>query len=84
MKKEEMRERYKGEWVLISFGSLADLTEDLYVIQGEVVAHARTWREIKHAERKAPPANYTVEYMGEFDGDSPPVDDIDKDFEIIL
>ena len=80
MKMEEIRERYKGEWVLIKFGSLADLTEDLYVIEGEVVAHARTWKDIKRAEAQASrPGNYTVEYMGE----NPP-DDLDEDIVIVL
>lgn len=84
MKKEEMRERYKGEWVLISFGSMADLTEELYVIEGEVVAHARTWREIQRAESQAPLANYAVEYMSETPGEDPPDDDLDEDIEIVL
>lgn len=84
MTKEEMRERYKGEWLLISFRSMADLTEDLFVIEGEVVAHARTWGEIQRAERKAPPANYAVEYMGEADGEEPPDDELDEDIVIVL
>lgn len=81
MKIEEIRERYKGEWVLIKFGSMADLTEDLYVIEGEVVAHARSWKEIKRAEAQVGSGNYTVEFMGE----TPPEDeDFDKDTVIIL
>lgn len=80
MKREEIRERYQGEWVLIKFGSMADLDEDLLVIEGEVVAHARSWQEIQRADEQASrPGNYTVEFMG----DHPP-NELDEDIVIVL
>jgi hypothetical protein len=65
MNMAEIRERYQGEWVLIRFGSLADLDENLAVIEGEVVAHAPTREEVERAEEQAGPGNYAVEFMGE-------------------
>ena len=65
----EIRERYEGEWVLIKFGSMADLTEELEVIEGEVVAHAPSCDEIYRIERHLGPGNYTLEFLGDFPED---------------
>jgi hypothetical protein len=66
MKMAEIREQYRGEWVLIKFGSMADLDENLEVIDGEVVAHALNREDIDRAEEHAGPGNYAVEFLGEF------------------
>jgi hypothetical protein len=66
MKMAEIREQYKGEWVLIKFGSMADLTEELEVIEGEVVAHALSRDEIYRVERQVGPGNYALEFLGDF------------------
>jgi hypothetical protein len=34
MRMAEVRKQYQGEWVLIKFESMADLTDDLSVIDG--------------------------------------------------
>jgi hypothetical protein len=52
MRMAEIREQYKGEWVLIKFGSMADLNEDLEVITGEVVAHAPSRDEVYRVEKQ--------------------------------
>jgi hypothetical protein len=80
MKMAEIRERYQGEWVLIKFGSMADLDENLEVIDGEVVAHAHTWKEIDRCRGQFGPGNYTVEFLGE----TPVFEDIDEDTGFIL
>jgi hypothetical protein len=80
MKMLEIREQYKGEWVLIRFGSMADLDENLEVINGEVVAHARSWKEIDRYREQAGPGNYTVEFLGK----DPKFEDLDADTEVIL
>jgi hypothetical protein len=69
MKMAEIREQYKGEWVLIRFGSVADLDENLEVINGEVVAHSLNREDIDRAEEQAGPGNYAVEFLGEFPED---------------
>jgi hypothetical protein len=69
MKMAEIREQYKGEWVLIKFGSMADLTEELEVIEGEVVAHALSRDEIYRVERQVGPGNYALEFLGDFPED---------------
>jgi hypothetical protein len=69
MKIAEIREQYAGEWVLIKFGSMADLDENLAVIDGEVVAHALKREDIDRAEEQAGPGNYAVEFLGEFPED---------------
>jgi hypothetical protein len=69
MKIAEIREQYAGEWVLIKFGSMADLDENLAVIDGEVVAHALNREDIDRAEEQAGPGNYAVEFLGEFPED---------------
>jgi hypothetical protein len=80
MKMAEIRERYEGEWVLIKFGSMADLTDDLNVIAGTVVAHARTWKEINLRREQAGPGSYNVEYLGE----TPEFEGLDEDTEFAL
>ena len=65
MKMKEIHQRYQGEWVLIKFGSMADLDEHLEVIDGEVLAHAPTKEQINRAEAQAGPGNYAVEFLGE-------------------
>jgi hypothetical protein len=80
MKMAEIREQYEGEWVLIKFGSIADLTDDLNVIDGTVVAHARTWKEINLQREQVGPGNYTVEFLGE----TPKFEGIDEDTEFAL
>ena len=69
MKMAEIREQYEGEWVLIKFGSMADLTEELEVIEGEVVAHAPSRDEIYRIERHLGPGNYTLEFLDDFPED---------------
>lgn len=80
MKMAEIRERYQGEWVLIKFGSMADLDENLEVINGEVVAHARTWKEIDRSRKQVGPGSYTMEFLGE----TPEFEDIDEDTGFVL
>jgi hypothetical protein len=80
MKMAEIREQYKGEWVLIKFGSVVDLDENLEVINGEVVAHAHTWKEINRCRKQVGPGNYTVEFLGE----TPEFEDIDEDTGFVL
>jgi hypothetical protein len=69
MKMAEIREQYKGEWVLIKFGSMADLTEDLEVINGEVVAYAPSRDEVYRVEKQLGPGNYALEFLGDFPED---------------
>jgi hypothetical protein len=69
MKMAEIRERYTAEWVLIKFGSMTDLTEELEVIEGEVVAHAHTRDEIYRVEKQLGPENYALEFLGDFPED---------------
>jgi hypothetical protein len=80
MKMAEIRERYAGEWVLIKFSSMVDLDDNLGVIDGEVVAHARTWKEINRCREQLGPGNYTVEFLGE----TPEFEGIDEDSEFVL
>jgi hypothetical protein len=65
----EIREQYKGEWVLIKFESMADLTEELEVIEGEIIAHAPSHDEIYHVEKQLGPGNYALEFLGDFPED---------------
>jgi hypothetical protein len=65
----EIREQYKGEWVLIRFGSMADLDENLEVIDGEVVAHAPTREELERCKKQLGPGNYAWEYFGDIPDD---------------
>jgi hypothetical protein len=69
MEMAQIREQYEGEWVLIKFGSMADLDENLAVIEGEVVAHSPNREDIDRAEALAGPGNYAVEFLGEFPDD---------------
>jgi hypothetical protein len=69
MKMSEIREQYKGEWVLIKFGSMADLDENLEVINGEVVAHAHTREEIESCREQLGPGNYAWEFYGDIPED---------------
>jgi hypothetical protein len=80
MKMAEIREQYEGEWVLIKFGSMADLTDDLSVVDGTVVAHAHTWKEINLHREQVGPGNYTVEFLGE----TPKFEGIDENTEFAL
>ena len=62
MRIEEIRERYKGEWVLIEY---TELDEELNVIEGEVIAHSPDREEIDRAMQRLPWKSVAIEYFGE-------------------
>ncbi|GIX46096.1 MAG: hypothetical protein KatS3mg131_0307 [Candidatus Tectimicrobiota bacterium] len=62
MKMEEIRKRYKGEWVLIAF---TELDAELQVVEGEVIAHAKDRDAIYKAQAKMQDKQLAIEYLGE-------------------
>ncbi len=69
MKMEAIRKRYTGEWVLIAF---TELDEELQVVTGEVMAHAKDRDAIYTAQAKMKNKQLAIEYLGEI----PEEDDI--------
>ena len=62
MKVEEIRRRYRGEWVLIEYNKLDD---DLNVVEGEVIAHLPNREEIYQAQMRLRGKSLAIEYLGE-------------------
>ena len=62
MKMEEIRKRYRGEWVLIGYTKLDD---ELIVIDGEVIAHSPNREEIYRQLLKTRGKDIAIEYLGE-------------------
>ena len=62
MSLQEMRERYRGQWVLVGYEELDD---DLNVLRGEVLGHSPDrdgiYRQLMTMQGK----RVSVEYMGE-------------------
>lgn len=62
VKMKEIQKRYKGEWVLIAYTKLDD---ELQVVEGEVIAHAKDREEIYTAQRQMQNKQLAIEYLGE-------------------
>lgn len=62
MKMEEIRKRYRGEWVLIEYTKLDD---ELNVIEGVVVAHSKDREEVYKAQMEMKGKKLAIEYLGE-------------------
>ena len=62
MEMTEIRERYKGEWVLIEY---AELDEELNVVEGEVIAHSPNRDEIYRRLLETKGRDIAIEYLGE-------------------
>jgi alpha-mannosidase len=63
---QEMRERYRGQWVLVGYEELDD---DLNVLRGEVLAHSPDKDEIYRQLMTMRGKKIAVEYLGEFPED---------------
>lgn len=61
MKMEEIRRRYRDEWVLIEYTKLDD---ELNVIEGEVIAHSPNREEIYRELLKTKGKDVAIEYLG--------------------
>ena len=61
MKMEEIKKKYDGEWVLIEYTKLSD---DLSVIEGEVIAHSFD-KDFNYKEQlRYKNKNLAIEYFG--------------------
>jgi hypothetical protein len=58
---QDIRERYDGEWLLISY---AELDEDLNVVRGEVVAHSPDRDQIYGDLLAVKDKPVAIEYVG--------------------
>jgi len=61
MKIGEIKRKYKGEWVLIEY---TKLSEDLSVVEGEVIAHSVDKDFIYKEQLRFKNKNLSVEYLG--------------------
>jgi len=61
MKMEEIKTKYKGEWVLIEYTKLSD---ELSVIEGDVIAHSKDKDFIYKEQLRYKNKNLSVEYLG--------------------
>ena len=66
MSMQEIKDQFKGEWVLISYG---ELDEDLNVLRGEVLAHSVHRDEIYQRLLSLKEKRTAVEYLGEIPED---------------
>jgi hypothetical protein len=62
MTREEICQRYAGQWVLIEY---RQLDEQLNVIEGEVIAHSPEKEEIYRLLLGTTGKNIAIEYAGE-------------------
>lgn len=58
---EEMQRRYDGEWLLIA---PKEVSEELQVIRGEVLAHSPVQEEIYQALESLEEQPLAIEYVG--------------------
>jgi hypothetical protein len=61
MRKEEIFEKFKDEWVLIE---CKQVDENFDLIEGEILYHSQDKNEIYRRLLKLKPKNYTIEYTG--------------------
>ena len=64
MRLEEIKQQYPNEWVLIEF---TELDDDLKVVDGKVIAHSPSRREIEKELMPLRNLRIAVEYTGEGD-----------------
>ena len=62
MNLQEMRERYRGQWLLVGYEALDD---DLNVLRGRVLTHSPSKDEIYRQLLTMRGKKISVEYMGE-------------------
>lgn len=63
---EEIKQKYRGEWVLIAY---TELDNDMCVVKGEVLAHSPDRDEIYRKLLSIRGRKVAVEYMGEIPND---------------
>jgi hypothetical protein len=61
MRLAEIRRKYANQWVLIEYEKL---DKDLKVVEGRVIAHARTKKAIYKGLRNTTGKNVSIEYCG--------------------
>ena len=61
MKMGEIKRKHKGEWVLIEY---TKLSENLSVVEGEVIAHSADKDFIYKEQLRFKNKNLSVEYLG--------------------
>ncbi|MBC8185218.1 hypothetical protein H8E88_29340 [candidate division KSB1 bacterium] len=61
MKMDEIKKKYDGKWVLIEYTKLSD---DLSVIEGEVIAHSVDKGFIYKEQLSFKNKNLSIEYLG--------------------
>ncbi|MBI4526368.1 MAG: hypothetical protein HY695_21420 [Deltaproteobacteria bacterium] len=66
MRFDEIRKKYRNEWVLIEFSKLS---KDLRIKEGKVIAHASSKEEIYKALLQTRGKNVSIEYCGEMPED---------------
>ena len=66
MSLQEMKDRYRGQWVLVAYQELDD---DLNVLRGKVLAHSSDRDEIYRQLLTVQEEKVSVEYMGEIPKD---------------
>ena len=63
---EEIKRKYKGEWVLIEYSSLDD---NLSVLEGKVIAHSIDKDFIYREQLRYKGKQLAIEYLGEIPED---------------
>jgi hypothetical protein len=66
MRLDDIRKKYRNEWVLIEFSKIG---KDLEVKEGKVIAHASNKEEIYRALLQTRGKNVSIEYCGEMPQD---------------
>lgn len=66
MTMEEIKKKFKGEWVLIEY---SQLDEHLAVLDGEVIAHSLDKKFIYREQLRYKGKQLAIEYLGEIPED---------------
>ncbi|MGA1863699.1 MAG: hypothetical protein ACMUHX_01420 [bacterium] len=61
MKKEEIFEKYKDEWILIE---CIRVDKNFEIIEGEILYHSKDKNDVYKKLLELKPKNYTIEYTG--------------------